>query len=351
MKNDANFNFDSIYPGLKKKGKELLDQIKNPKDILEVMEFIREKCRNGNNDTSKNIVSKNPNNLRKKFVSHLLAKANKEKTIDDYCREVDRFLDYLRENKINLADLDITVIEDYLAIQRKKRNLEVNSYSRVVTILRVFLKFIIDEKYTDIDVSKLEVPSKVTPLKEYLKEKDVEKIIDYLSIGEERYKNENLRDRVVIYLGISCGLRKDEFRKLNWEDIDLENRAIKLINSKGGKSRIVEFSQSLGKLLTEYRKKFGFYRGAVIRGVQDNKRICATSLQNTVRKIFKKSKVYRKGLCINSMRHTFGTMVNRKAGIATASKVMGHSRSDTTESYLHINKDDLKNAIIELPLP
>lgn len=117
--------------------------------------------------------------------------------------------------------------------------------------------------------------------REYLNAFDIKKITDYLNNRRERYKGQNLRDTLILYLGVKCGLRKAEIMKLNWEDINFEGKKIKIISSKGNKDRVVFFNGDLKKMFTKYRKNTDTYKGAVVRGIF-GKRITSCPFQRIV---------------------------------------------------------------------
>ncbi|MCL6087056.1 MAG: tyrosine-type recombinase/integrase [Actinobacteria bacterium] len=160
---------------------------------------------------------------------------------------------------------------------------------------------------------------------------------------------ENFRDLIIFYLGISCGLRRQEIINLNWNDIEIDEEGrpyLKILQSKGRKSRIVYISENLFELLNKYKKISRKYIGALIRG-DYGRRITKTSLQNIIKRIYRESGVYKKNLNIHSLRHTYAER-QRKRGIdiATISVLLGHSRLDTTMTYFHVNREDLKRAVL-----
>ena len=136
------------------------------------------------------------------------------------------------------------------------------------------------------------------------------------------------------------------YAEIKWEHIDLNSNRIMVKDSKGGKSRAVYFKGSLKKVLKKYQKCFGFYKGAVIRG-KCRRRITRASLQNLIRRVFVEAKIDRKGLSIHSLRHYYADRLRRKkVDLQTISILLGHSRIDTTEIYLHVSEEDLKKAAI-----
>ncbi len=109
---------------------------------------------------------------------------------------------------------------------------------------------------------------------------------------------------------------------------------------------MVYFNGNLGKLLYSYMISSGKYIGALIRG-SHGRRITKCALHNIISKIYRESKTYRKNLILHSLRHTYAERLRRKGvDLPTISKLLGHSRLDTTDIYLHVNKDDFKMAVL-----
>jgi len=291
------------------------------------------------------------NNIDKKdiireYTAHLRSENKADSTIKDYLDTAAKFISYLKQHGINIESLATGDIDNYLSLARS-RNLSNNTYAKLINCVRSFLRFLYGRGYTGKDLASfIKVPPKVSPIKEYLSDLDIKKIKNYLSIREEKYKNQNLRDKIIFGLGIDCGLRRQEFINLNWEDINFKENSINIKNSKGRKNRVVYFSNELGELLYLYRKLSGKYINALIRGAH-GKRLTKCSLQNTISRIFKESKTYRKNLTLHSLRHTYAERLRRKGvDLPTISKLLGHSRLDTTDIYLHVNKDDFKMAVL-----
>ena len=172
------------------------------------------------------------------------------------------------------------------------------------------------------------------------------KILSYINQRRENYRNENLRDFIIIHLGIDCGLRKSEMLNMNWEDIDFSNNMVYIRMSKGGKSRKVPFNDGIKQLLLDYRKRTMKHSSKVIKG-SFGKKITSCSLQNIIAGIYKKSGIYREGLCIHSLRHSYAERLRKKGtDITTIAKLLGHSRIDTTQTYFHVTDDDIKNSVL-----
>ena len=295
---------------------------------------IREK----NNPLKKDIIGE--------YSTHLRSQNKADSTIKDYINISVKFTSYIKQNNINFESLIMSDIDNYLSLIRS-RNLSNNTYAKLINCIRSFLRFLNSRDYIGKDFSSLiKIPSKVESIKEELSALDIKNIKNYLPARKEKYRNENLRDMIIFNLGIDCGLRRQEFINLNWEDINFKESSINIKNSKGRKNRVVYFNSNLRELMYSYRKLNGKYINALIRGAH-GKRITKCSLQNIISRIFKESKTYRKNLTLHSLRHTYAERLRRKGiDLPTISKLLGHSRLDTTDIYLYVNKDDFKMAVL-----
>lgn len=283
------------------------------------------------------------------YRNYLKIKNKADSTIDDYSANALKLINYLIRNDIDFCKLDIKQIESYLA-NNKKKSISNNTYAKFVNCTRLFLNFLYDRDYLKTDIAKkIEPVKKIASIERIiLFENEIERIEDY--INSRKFKEiYNLRDLIVFYLGISCGLRRQEIINLNCIDIELDegnNAFLKVIESKGKKSRIVYFGDDLYNLIKKYRKMSRKYKGALVRG-NYGKRITKQSLQNILKKIYKESGVYKKGLNIHSLRHTYAERLRKnKTDIATISTLLGHSRVDTTMAYFHVNRQDLISAVL-----
>lgn len=281
------------------------------------------------------------------YINYLEIKNKADSTIADYSAKALKLINYVIQNDIDI--LTIEHIESYLA-KNKKKNISNNTYAKFVNCSRIFLSFLYDRGYVDTDIAKkIETVKKIDSIERVvLFDNEIGRIVDY--IKNRSYKIiENLRDLIVFYFGINCGLRRQEIINLNWNDLKTDEDCrpyINILESKGRKSRIVYLSDNLYDLIKNYRKAARKYTGALIRG-DFGKRITKTSLQNILKRIYKESGVYKKNLNIHSLRHTYAERLRKNnTDIATISTLLGHSRLDTTMAYFHVNREDLRNAIL-----
>lgn len=190
------------------------------------------------------------------------------------------------------------------------------------------------------------------------------KLPNYLSLNEAKrlikvYANSNnpteLRDSVILHLGLNCGLRVAELSNLKINDINLTTDTI-VILGKGNKERIAYLNKSTKNSLLKYLE----IRKSLITSKKDkdflfltryNKRMPIRSIQKSVKKAYRKASINEDLYSVHTLRHTCATLMY-KAGIniKTIKEVLGHVKIDTTEIYTHLHDDEVMKAIQSHPL-
>jgi len=286
-------------------------------------------------------------NIIMDYENYIISCGRSARTVSVYITEAYRLLKYLHNKSIDIYNITQGTAFAYLSQSKHNRGLSINSYSRLVITIKGFLSYLYKNGVINNDIAlNLKTPNKVEKKREVLSFEDIIKVEDYLKNRIEKFKHENLRDIIIFYFGIKCGLRKSEIVKLDWKDIDLANNEIKIIESKGGNDRIVFLSDILKKLLLEYKQRKKSQSGEVVRG-KNGSRICSNSLHKAIRRLYGESGVYRPGLTIHSLRHTYAeTLRKNNVDLPTIQTLLGHKSLETTAKYLHVTKDDLKKAIV-----
>ena len=338
-------NNNELISIIKKSIQKKVRKIDNITCLAEITDFIGNVENKADIKNCNNHINK-PGGLMEDFKKHLYASGKSKTTIKNYTSEADKFINFVKDGGFDFITLTIREVEKYLAMQRDCRKLKENAYSKLIIILRVFLRYLRENKFTMLDISKITIPKKVKTIRQYLNEDDVYRIIEYLNNRQENYRNENMRDLIIMYLGLYCGLRKSEILNLKWTAIDFKDGIINIIRSKGGKSRKVPFNEKIADSLIQYRKKTKNYSNFVIRG-SFGRPLTGSSFQNIVRRTFKESGVYKSGLCFHSLRHTYAEWQRKKGtDMFIISELLGHSRIDTTQTYIHVSYKDIKNAVL-----
>jgi site-specific recombinase XerD len=284
------------------------------------------------------------------FLLNLKVNNYSEETLYNYERDLKVFEDFLNESRIkfiNLTKKDILNYKAYLtSIDRKtakntkgQKKLSAHSINRMLSSLRAYLKYLIEMDYH----SPLP-PDTVKMIKTIKKKAQVPEfdllvqLIEFPS-KHEKNKKVSIRNRAILEILFSTGMRISELVNLKLNQIDKEGKIF--ILGKGKKERFVYMTPRAIHYLKQYLKirnsnsPFVFvpYRGSNNR--DKNKKISTNYIQYKIKK-------YRELLGINipasahSLRHGFATyLAESGANPAAIQILLGHESLDTTTRYVH----------------
>ena len=246
-------------------------------------------------------------------------------------QDIETFISFLYSNKEELLTIDI--IRKFISVLRSNRSQ--SSVRRIISNLKMFFDYLTDNKiisknlFTEISTPKIEkkLPSVAT-----LEEIDlmIEKVDSKSKLGK--------RDKAIIELIYSAGLRVSEVNNLNLSDVDLSmNQAV--IFGKGSKYRSVIFSQSTSNILKEYlniRESYDAKEKSFFLS-NSGKRLSIRSVQHIIKKYIKIAGLNPK-YHTHTLRHSFAThLLDGGADLRVVQELLGHSSPKTTEIYTHIS--------------
>jgi len=246
-------------------------------------------------------------------------------------QDIETFISFLNLNKDELLTIDI--IRKFISVLRSNRSQ--SSVRRIISNLKMYFDYLTDNKiisknlFTEISTPKIEkkLPSVAT-----LEEIDlmIEKVDSKSKLGK--------RDKAIIELIYSAGLRVSEVNNLNLADVDLSmNQAV--IFGKGSKYRSVIFSQSTSNILKEYLNIRESYEAKEKSFFLSNsgKRLSIRSVQHIIKKYIKIAGLNPK-YHTHTLRHSFAThLLDGGADLRVVQELLGHSSPKTTEIYTHIS--------------
>jgi site-specific recombinase XerD len=155
--------------------------------------------------------------------------------------------------------------------------------------------------------------------------------------------------RVLLLLLISTGLRRSEAASITLEDLDLENRQLRVVG-KGNKERIVPLTAEVVAAVQEYlawKKPTTCPRLFVSR--IGGKAISGNRIYLTLRRLLKRAGLSGQGISTHKLRHTFAThLVRSGVDVRTVQELLGHSDLGTTAKYLHSNPTVKQAALTRL---
>lgn len=150
-----------------------------------------------------------------------------------------------------------------------------------------------------------------------------------------------LRDRALFELMYSSGLRVSEVEKLDFKDIDFENRMVLIRQGKWGKDRVEPVSEVAMSFLKMYLQERVVKKGAVFVG--DRGRLGAAAINTRFKKLLSEAGLYRPGVSAHSIRHSVAThLLSNGADLRYVQELLGHESIETTVRYTHDLFENMK---------
>jgi len=167
---------------------------------------------------------------------------------------------------------------------------------------------------------------------------------DGLTMGQQRFVKNTLRDQTIIIFFLTTGIRVSELVGLDTGDIDLKNASFK-VTRKGGNQEILFMPEELQEQLATYIEHIGYEPSdkstPLFKSLQ-GKRICVRAVQNLVKK-YASIAVPLKKISPHKLRSTFGTNLYRATGdIYVVANVLGHRDVNTTKKHYAAITDDIR---------
>lgn len=287
--------------------------------------------------------------LQDKYLTYItLEQGLSENTRDAYRRDVARFLDYL--HAVGLKPETVT-LDDLHAFVSALADVGISARStcRILSGVRSFYRFLLLDGYIERDPTELlEAPKIGKHLPEVLTLAEVDAIEDAIDVTTP----EGHRDRAIIEVLYSCGLRVSELCNLKYSDYYEEDGYL-IVTGKGSKQRLVPISGRAQKELALWHAE----RCRIVpeRGEEDFIFISARRRRHLSRiTVFHNLRLYaeRAGITKNisphTLRHTFAThLLEGGANLRAIQEMLGHSSIATTQVYTHLDLSFLRKEILE----
>ena len=293
------------------------------------------------------------------FLEHLEIEAGRsKKTVENYRAYLERFLEIALEvtGKNELKPQDIT--KELLRKYRIKLNrygsdnggddLKVITQAYHLIALRGFLKYLARRDIKSLDPSLVDLPKVVRKQVTFLHYDEVEDMLEEIDTSTES----GLRDRAIIELLYSGGLRVSELVGLNRDSINLERREF-MVRGKGSKDRPIFISRSAADRVQDYLDARTDSLPALFlnnsKHLQevdtsgDYRRITARSVERIVEKYARLAGI-TKHVSPHTLRHSFATdLLMNGADIRSVQSMLGHADISTTQMYLNLNLGKMRD--------
>ncbi len=293
-------------------------------------------------DREKTIVE-----LTKHYLRYLkLERGYSPNTVEAYKHDLEWLLGYLEQEGVDPLSVKLEDLEHFAAML-SDHGISAKSQARILSGVRSFYRYLVLDGYLDVDPTELlESPHLPQHLPEYLSTEEV----DALENSIDLTSNEGHRNRAIIEVFFSCGLRVSELTNLKLSDLFLTQGFIR-VNGKGGKQRLVPISE---RAIHELELWFDDRRQMNIKpGEEDyvflNRRghhLTRTMILIMVKRQAEAAGI-KKTISPHTLRHSFATaLLKGGADLRIIQELLGHADLGTTEIYTHMDDESLRQEIL-----
>jgi tyrosine recombinase XerC len=274
-----------------------------------------------------------------KFIRYLEIEKNySAHTILNYKLDLTGFNKFIAGTE--LEKIDYLSLRKYLAVLKEK-NFSNRTVARKLSSLRSFFRFLCREGYIKTNpILMLSSPKLEKHLPSFMTEEEVSRLIDS-AFAKTPGDLAGLRDRAILEVFYSSGLRISELVGLNLGDIDFISGILK-IRGKGKKERIVPVGETALSVIRKYLEKRKKQSETLFLN-NHGRRISSRGVRFLLVKYLKASGT-KPGVSAHTFRHSFAThILNRGADLRTVQELLGHANLSSTQIYTHLTTDKLKS--------
>lgn len=285
--------------------------------------------------------------LIRRYIRYLKLERNySPNTIDAYRHDLHLLLIHLSGQGLTPIDVKLDDLQRFAAWIHE-RGIGPKSQARILSGVRTFYHYLVVDGYLEVDPTELlESPHLPKHLPEYLTTEEV----DRLEAAIDLTSAEGHRNRAIIEVFFSCGLRVSELVELKLSNLFLNERFMRVVG-KGGKERLVPISQ---RAVGELELWFDDRRQMRIKPGEDdyvflNRRghhLTRTMILIMVKRLGEAAGI-KKTLSPHTLRHSFATALLRGgADLRVIQVLLGHADIATTEIYTHMDDESLRQAVL-----
>ena len=296
--------------------------------------------------------------LKREFLEYSeLEKGQSLLTVANYDRYLTKFFQWLEKEiqnakfkdqsdnaKCKIVSENITqdAVKEYrLYLNRLSdkfgRPLSKSTQNYHIITLRAFLGFLALRGVKSLPPQKVTLAKTAERKIEFLEAEDIMALLKMPKLDSFK----GLRDRLILELLFSTGLRVSELKNLNIADLNLERDEIP-VRGKGGKVRVVFLSDSAHQILEKYLAVIGESEALIINKI-NGRRLTVRSIERIVTKYAKAAGI-TKHVSPHTLRHTFATdLLINGADLRSVQSLLGHSNLSTTQIYTHVTDQHLRD--------
>ena len=285
------------------------------------------------------------------YIEHLeVERGRSSKTAENYRLYLERFIEFTGD--IPVDKITTEVLRKYRLWLNRYVNyngdsMETITQSYHLIALRGYLTYLSKRDIATLSPDKIELPKVSRKQVTFLTYEEIARLLDSIPGDEEP---QNLRDRALIELLFSSGLRVSELVGLNRDHVNTQRREF-MVRGKGQKDRPVFISQSAADQITAYLATrsdslaplfLNYSRNNITSSSGDFRRLTPRSVQRIIHKYARLAGI-TKHVSPHTMRHSYATdLLMNGADIRSVQAMLGHSNISTTQVYTHVTDQHLR---------
>lgn len=286
--------------------------------------------------------------ISEKYKTYLLLEKGLSKnSIEAYLDDLNKLLGFLDDEQVKVGEVTLDHLQQFVA-QLYDLGINPRSVARIISGIKSFYNYLLIDEYVSVDPTELlETPKIGLKLPVVLSVDEIDSLISVIDMSTK----EGRRNKAILEVLYSCGLRISELTSLRFSDLFLDEGFIR-VEGKGSKQRLVPISQSAIREINNYvldRNEMLVKKG--------HENILFLSRRGTAISrimVFHFIKEYaalsgiNKNISPHTFRHSFAThLLEGGANIRAIQQMLGHEKITTTEIYTHMDREYLRQEIIE----
>ena len=287
----------------------------------------------------------------KEYRNYLvLEKALSNNSVEAYLRDVKKLSSFCTENKeiIDCTKVSITILREFIIYLHECKSSS-KSQARILSGIKSFYHYLSIENVIDANpCDKIDRPRIERKLPDTLSPDEINDIINSVDLSNPHGE----RNRTILETLYSCGLRVSELINLKCSKLFLEDGFL-IVTGKGNKERAVPLNKTLIKYLKNYMRLIRSHQD-IETGHEDfvflnnrGKQLTRMMIFTIVKKHTEKAGI-KKNISPHTFRHSFAShLLQGGADLRAIQTMLGHESISTTEIYMHIDKDFVRQEIIQ----
>ena len=289
--------------------------------------------------------------LIKGYENYLkIEKSLSSNTVDAYIRDINKMDGFFNneDSSKKITSISHENFQNYLS-QLNEQKINARSQSRVISSIRSFFKYLMIEKIIHNNPSELlENPKTGKKLPEFLTIDEIDLMVSQIN----RSKSDGERNIAILEVLYGCGLRVTELIELKISEIYWKEGFIRIIG-KGNKERLVPLGKIASKHLKIYFNEIRVHQKIDSQFVdhvfinKNGRKLSRVMIFKIIKRLTEKAGI-QKNVSPHTLRHSFAThLVEGGADLRAVQEMLGHQSITTTEIYTHLDKNYLKQNILD----